>query len=199
MEKCFLKKDLLLPIIFILLRNMSAFPQNNRDVYSSTRLNLNIVINKSTDELNRLWNAQKGFEGSIEWPFYYGTVVGGVRFLPYKAEGNIHHDVASVFYFAGWGKEMNLPLTLSWYGGFKVGAFEMFYDGDSLTEEQHHKLQLSAGVTSRMSIEIIHHCFTYFSADYAAVFTHKRIELFLLSAGISYSFATPVWLKDFLK
>ncbi len=185
--------------LFPILFSSYIIAQSKTDVFSITRLNINIVINKSTDELNRLWNAKPGFEASVEMPFYYGTIVGGIRFLPYRAKGNIHHNINAAFYFAGWGQKLNLPVSLEWYNGFKVGAFEMTFDGDSLSDEQHHKLQLSAGVSSRMSLYIIHNFMLFVAVDYAAVFTHKRIELFLLSGGISYSFATPIWLKNFLK
>ena len=33
---------------------------------------------------------------------------------------------------------------------------------------------------------------------YQAVFTHRRIEQMLLSAGVSRTFPMPSWLRDFL-
>ncbi len=199
LKKVFRQNEIIFLILLVLFLNFTTFPQKSNYVYSTTRINLNIVFNKSTGELNHLWNARNGFEGSIEWPFYYGIVVAGLRFLPYKAKGNIHNNIASVFYFAGWGKEIKFPLNLGLYNGFKVGAFEMSYDGPGLSPEQHNKLQLSAGVNSRLSLRLFQHWYSFISADYEAVFTKIRIELFLISTGFSYSFTTPRWLKNFLK
>lgn len=184
---------------FLFLYIQNAFPQSDGNTFSYAKLNFNVVINKSTDELDRLWNSQKGFEGSLEMPFYYGNIQAGVRYIPYKEKKYFYHDFSTFFYFAGWGKELNLPLQFKWYNGFKVGAYAMAFHDDSLTIYQKDETELAAGINSRMSLELVKNLFLDVAADYTAVFTHKRIELFLISAGVSYSFKTPYWFKEFLK
>lgn len=192
-------KLIILLIITFLFFYRDGFSQGINNPYSFTKINLDIVGNKSTDELSRLWDAQKGFEGSVEMPFYYGNIQVGVRYIPYKENEYFYHDFSTFYYFAGWGKELNLPFHFRWYNGFKVGAYAMAFHDDSLTIYQKDETELAAGLNSRVSVEILKNIFLNAAADYTAVFTHKRIELFLISAGVSYSFKTPIWLKEFLK
>ncbi len=198
MKKC---NNILLTflLIFFIIDIQNAFSQNNIPPFSLTKINFNVVINKSTDELNRLWNPQKGFDGSIEMPFYYGSIEAGIRYLPYKEKEYYYHDFSTFYYFLGWGKDLNLPYKIKWYNGFKVGAFAMSFHDDSLNAFQKDETELSAGLNSRISIEVIKNFSLNLAAGYYAVFTHKRIELFLISAGLAYSIKTPNWLKEFLK
>lgn len=198
-----MKRHNIIPLIqiciFFIFTIQNAFSQNSHNAFSYTKINFNIVINKSTDELNRLWLPQKGLEGSIEMPFYYGNILAGMRYLPYKEKEPYYHDFSTFYYFVGWGKEISLPLKIKWYNGFKVGGFVMEFHIDSLSAYKRDETELSAGFNSRISLELINNLFLDIAADYDAVFTHKRIEMFLISGGISYSFKTPDWFKEFLK
>jgi hypothetical protein len=96
------------------------------------------------------------------------------------------------------GKEIDIPLNCSFYSGIKVGGYSMSFHDNSLTIYQKDETEFAAGISSYLAVKLSHNFKLNVGADYTKVYTRKRIELFVLSAGVSYSLKTPEWLKEIL-
>ena len=186
-------------IFFISCIASTAMPQSaGINTFNSISIRINAVSNRSTDDLNRYWTGDKGFEGAVQTPFYFGDIQVGIRYIPYKEKEPYYHDFSTFFYFLGWGEELKLPLNCSFYTGIKFGGFGMAFHDDSLTIYQKDETEFAAGINSYFAFMVFKNFQLVFGADYTKVYTHKKIELFLLSGGLSYAFQTPRWLKDIL-
>lgn len=193
------KSFLLITIIFASL-NSELKPQvQDTNAFSNVKFSINFIKNKSTDALNRYWDGPKGLEGEIQMPFYLGNIQGGARYIPYKEKAINFHNFSSYFIYLGWGYEFKLPYDCSFYAGIKVGGYRMSVHDDSLSDELKFENELAAGLRTYLAFNIYADCSLNLGADYTKVYIYKKIELFVLSAGISYSFQSPEWLKDFLK
>ncbi len=186
-------------LFFLFLTPESLSQTNQNKVFDSITIKFNLVVNKSTDELNRYWKGGKGLECGVEMPFYFGDIEAGIRYLPYKESEPYYHDFSTLFYYLSWGKDINLPLKFKFFNGIKFGGYQMSFHDDSLSVYQRDETELAAGFFSRLSVEVIKEFQLSIGAEYTRVFTHKRIELFLISSGVAYSFKTPTWLKELLK
>ena len=174
-------------------------PQEKHDNFSYIKISGSVINNQSTDALNKFWNKEKGYEGIVETPFYYGNILAGLRILSFSGKKPSYQNFSSNYYFVGWGKDFNIVNRVTLFAGFRVGGFAMSFADDSLTAYQKDETELAAGINTKLNFQILSNIFFNVSAEYSAVFTHKRIELFLLAAGISYKFETPSWMKEFLK
>jgi hypothetical protein len=195
-----MKRSFYLAIIILITCLTELLKPQSAEInaFDNVSIKINFISNRSTDALTRYWDTHKGFEGVVQMPFYLGDIQGGARYLSFKEKAPNFHDFSSYFFFLGWGKEFKLPLNCSVYAGLKFGGFHMSIHDDSLTSELSHETELAGGISSYLSIGLINSLSLTFGADYTKVYIYKKIELFLLSAGLSYTFQSPVWLKEIL-
>lgn len=186
-------------LIFITGLTTDLKPQSSEtNAFSDISLTLNLISNHSTDELNTYWTGKSGFEGYLQMPFYFGDIQAGARYIAYKEKELYFHNFSSLYYFLGWGKKFNLPLNFSFYSGIRVGGFGTAIVDDSLNGEEKNETELAVGINSYLALRINNNLRITVGADYTKVYFYKKIELFLLSAGMSYSFQTPAWIKEIL-
>ena len=72
----------------------------------------------------------------------------------------------------------------------------MSFDITGLNKDEQ---ELGLGIHSRIAYPLGSSWSLDVSARYTVMYTHERIRLFDLAAGVSRSFGMPGWLKDFLK
>ena len=117
------------------------------------------------------------------------------RHVGFKALASEQPDFTSLYIYLGWGYELALYRRLSWYNGFRIGSFLMRFDVTSGNKtEQELALALNTGlrypIAGRWSAAL--------STRYQVVYTHERIQLVYITAGLGRSFGMPRWLKEFL-
>ncbi|RJP62260.1 MAG: hypothetical protein C4539_18790 [Ignavibacteriales bacterium] len=184
-------------ILFLCFANLS--PVNCQEAFSSLSLGINILKNKPDKDFNNYWNSDLGIEGRFETPFYFGDLQAGGILLPFKSKNINQPDFNSYFIFMGWGKKVNLPLKLFFFSTIKAGSFVMNFNLDSLGSTQKIESELGLGFKAGLGTHLFSPVQAFAGVEALQVFTRHKISFILFSAGLTYSFATPVWLKDFLE
>jgi hypothetical protein len=132
-------------------------------------------------------------------PFYWGTIQGGGHFYPYSGKSEFQPDFFSLFIFIGWGPGLEISGKVRWYNGIKIGSFQMYFDDSDIHESQALESELGVGFNTRFDYILTKSWSIQVGADYLYVYTYKPLELFMINAGLSYTFDSPGWLKEFLK
>ncbi|GAB4363255.1 MAG: hypothetical protein Kow0042_00930 [Calditrichia bacterium] len=161
---------------------------------------LNISLNTNRNEFHRFWSSGKGAEANLSMPFYFGSVMGGVRIMPFRGKEAIP-DFYSVLYSFCWGKEIRLGKSPSIFPYAKVGSFVMYFEEQD-SEEDYQEIaesELAAGLGTTVWIPFRSDWRLQLSGGYLIVLSYKRIHLMFFSVGVTYTVKTPPWLKELLK
>ena len=75
----------------------------------------------------------------------------------------------------------------------------MYFDDSDIHESQTLESELAVGATTRFDYQLSNSWSIQVGAAYIYVYTYKSLELVMIKAGISYTFDTPPWLREFLK
>jgi hypothetical protein len=96
---------------------------------------------------------------------------------------------------------MNLPVypQISWYNGLRFGNYLMSFDDEDINPTQVDESELGFGLNSRLEFGLSGRWNINIGIGYLVVYTKKRLELTMISIGLSYMIDSPQWLKDLLK
>ena len=185
--------------LYLNLLSSPLFAQKKVEAFDRMSIELNYLSNINQNTFHQFWQPSLGAELSIGFPFYAGTVKGGLHFLPYRAKDDPQIDFISQYYFVQWG--FNLPIIdrFDWHNGLRIGSYRMDFDDDQINVTQQTESELAVGVTSVVILKISTTWRIRGSVDYIKVYTKKHLELTFVSAGFCFEFDTPAWLKEFLK
>ena len=171
--------------------------------FSNIKVGLDYSNNFSrNDDIHKYWKPNSGLRGYFDTPFYFGNVNAGVRFMTFDTFTKELPDFWSLYFFIGWGIELELPLNLKWCNGFNVGHYQMdFNEDEELGQEgefEDRESEFAIELISKLSYPITDEVNVNTSLSYLRVFTNKKMDLFFVNAGLNYTFRTPKWLRDFL-
>lgn len=68
-----------------------------------------------------------------------------------------------------------------------------------ISEGEIAEREITIGLSSTISLEIVSTWNINFLTSYQRIYTKERIDLLNLSVGLSKTFDSPDWLKDFLE
>lgn len=193
---CFSAVQLFIIITAALLIIPQLYAQDNSAPFSSFKLELKLAHNINDNQLDEYWNSASGAEFLVEFPFYTGIVQAGFLLRKYEGMQEKHPSFTGNFIFLGMGDDINLPLKLELFAGVKAGYFLMTFDSDSLTAYEKFESELMLVADFRLSYPVIQNLFLLVETDIAVLMTHERIKFYNISAGASYRFNSPKWLKD---
>lgn len=165
--------------------------------FSSLEAGLQGVINTNRNDFHTFWQPGTGMRTYLGTPFYFGEVQAGVQLLPHTGRQDGSSDFHSSFIYLGWGYRLSLPGQLALISGFAIGSELMTFE--RAEGYQKHESELAAGLDLRLSYLVRDHWAINLSSRYQVIFTARPIRLVFLSAGASYLFATPEWLRIFLE
>ncbi len=175
------------------------FAENIKEAFESTTLSLEFISNSNHNTFHQYWNPAYGAKIQIEMPFYYGTIQSGVELYPYNGKNERFPDFFSAYFFLGWGKEILVSSGIHCYGGLRVGSYRMSFDDDEINETQIVESELGVGLDSWLKLDISPAWAIHCRLGYLVIYTKKHLEFTMFSAGFSYTFDSPQWLKEFLK
>lgn len=169
--------------------------QQSGSAFDTLTIAVHAVANVNRNEFHDYWEPRPGLEIQFTTPFYLGTGEAGVHYAGFEAKHPEQPDFTTLFVYLGWGYEWSIVERLGWYNGLRTGSFIMVFDSpeERLSEQEFafaFNSQARYRLTGRWALEI--------AARYRIVFTHERLRYVFLAAGISHSFGTPQWLRDFL-
>jgi len=132
-------------------------------------------------------------------PFYWGEIQGGSRLFVYDNKLEDIPDFLSNFIFLGWGLDILTYKNFNWFNGIRTGTYQMYFDDEDTNITQRTESELALELYSRIEFKFYSNCSVHFSTGYFRVYTYKRLEFLMLSAGIGYFIETPFWMKDFFE
>jgi hypothetical protein len=185
--------------VFLLLLPFLLIAQNNAPAFETFSLGINYQSNINRNDFHNYWLADAGIEGYFSTPFYFGQAQFGLIYTSYSAKSDEQPDFTSLLIYLQWGYEFNLPANLSLALYTSAGLYQMNFDDFNLEIDPGllSERELSMGLNTAMRYSFYNDWKLNLQLSYIHVFTHKKIELINIGFGISKTFSSPQWFKDF--
>ncbi len=185
-----------LKILFLILFiSGSVLSQSNKNIFNKSLFALSYINSSEHNGLDTYWNIENGFGGYFQTQFYLGDISVGISHTSFKGVKTKYPDFSSNYIYVSWIGEINLPLNSSLGAGIKVGSYLMTFEDDTLSSFQKNESELAVGPYAIFSLPVFSRFSINISGEFITVFTKRSMKFFNLSAGISYSFTTPNWLR----
>lgn len=170
----------------------------NAVAYDTLEVGAHYTTNTNRNEYHRFWEPGKGLECYVSTPFHVGNLRSGFRYLsnPGGAEGV--PDFQSAYVYAGWSYGAAVAWGFSVDPGFSIGVNVLHFE-DEQTSGQEYESEIAGELSLRVSRPLYRQWRINATGSSFVMLTHRRIELFFVSAGISRSFSMPGWLRGFLE
>lgn len=188
-------------MFFFLLFPILLTAQENSPAFETFSIGINYQSNINRNDFHKYWLSDSGVEGYFSTPFYLGITQLGITYIPFSAKSDERPDYTTLLIYLQWGYKIELPLNFSVTPSLFTGIYQMnFDDFDSdidpgLLSER----ELAAGINVQLSYSFFKGWNLNLQLSYLNVFTNKKIKLVNLGFGISKTFSSPKWLKDFFK
>jgi hypothetical protein len=164
----------------------------------SLEIGIHYTENVGSNGFHAFWRHGRGAGVFVAMPVHSVDVQGGVRALSFGRKPDGVPGFHSFFVYLGLGKKWTLTPWLGLYSGIDVGSEQMLFDvgvegGNSLESE------FAVNIGARLIPALRDGWALNVSGNYEVFFTHKPIRLFVITVGVSRSFSTPGWVKEFLR
>jgi hypothetical protein len=173
--------------------------QNGNSAFETFSLGINYQSNINRNDFHKYWLSDGGVEGYFAAPFYFGNTQFGITYTSFSAKSDLQPDFNSILLYLQWGYKINLPANFSFAFNASAGLFQMNFDDFDLDVDPGllSERELALGVNAVLSYSFYNDWNLNFQLSLLQVFTHKKIELINFGFGISKTFSSPGWLKDF--
>ncbi|MCK4653685.1 MAG: hypothetical protein KAU01_04500 [Candidatus Cloacimonetes bacterium] len=201
----FLKKLLFVITLYILIlvffQCTCLLYADRIQAFSSINAGLQYKLNTNRNSFHDFWKHDIGIKGFIETPFYFGCIQAGIQMDSFLRINYKVYDFQTVNLYVGWGKKWLLPYNFKCFTGFNIGNALMIFDEEKNQYEDQYNIEqeLRTGIELYFSIPIQKKMDIYLTESYSVIYTYHRIRLNFISVGISYSFTTPKWFREFMK
>ena len=182
-------------LLFLFLSSVTLFSQPNKETFNKSAFALLYTMPSEHNGLETYWQIENGIDGYFTTQFYIGDISVGVSYIPFKSFETKRPDFSSYYIYLGWAGVVSLPLNSTLSIGVKTGSYLMTFDSDTLNSFQQNESELAIGPYALFTLPIVKHFAINISSEFITVFTHRPIKLFNISAGVSYTFTTPNWLR----
>jgi len=186
-------------IILVLLFYGFIFPQSEINTFEKSAFAISYINSSEKNGLEDYWEIQNGFGGYFQTQFYIGEISVGVSLFTFKGLKGKHNNFSSSYIYFSWIGVLKMPLNSSLGAGIKVGTYLMTFSGDTLSIFQKQESELAVSPYAIFSIQVFDPISLNLSGEFITVFTHRPMKFFNISAGVSYAFTTPNWLKRLFK
>ena len=178
----------------LMLTGPSVQAQPTAEPFSTIDVRLSGAAEMSSSSQLEQWSSDYAGSLLLSTPFYAGNLQTGVRIQPFESASSAQPSFWSGFLFLGWHQRWSTSDWLHVETGARVGNFFMAFDEDDVGGVRNESELATAGVQS-IHIEPFDHIGFFVEGSYTKVFTSVRMKFVHLSAGITYRFHTPEWLK----
>lgn len=170
--------------------------QEAEGAFRTLGIGLRGVANVNRTDLHELWSPELGVELGVETEFYLGRVEAGLLYTRFDARQAPQPDFSTLYPFVGWGVSLPLPRGVVWSAGGRIGSYLFSFEtsGPNLDEQE-----LALGLVSTLSFPLGDAWTVDASLHYSQIFTHHRIRLLYLAAGVRRSFDLPGWVSGLLQ
>lgn len=167
--------------------------------FETITLGAHFITGSADDTFEQFWKPTNGARFELSTPFYAGIVQAGVHLFN---NDNVTDDLLSfstAFLYLGWGYEWRLPLDVRWFAGVQAGGSHMDTEDPNLPEEGQKESEIGVGLQTRFDYPLGRGWSVLVTGDYRRIYTHKRINYLFIGGGVSYTFESPNWLREFLE
>lgn len=183
-------------VFMVLLLTWNTLPAQDTLAFNSLQVALKIIDNANHEVFRSYWKPEKGVEGLIATPFYFGEMHAGVQLKSFSGRDDRYPDFTSIYTFLGWGIRLGLPYKTSCHLGLRIGVTQMLFRG--IEGYSHSESEVAATLNAVLNLPPYRGWTIMVSAGKETMFTYKRINLLQFSAGLGYTITTPAWFKEFL-
>ena len=178
--------------LYLLLFYLSS---NAQTAYSTIEIGMENSGNINKNRFHRFWQPQPVPELFLITPAPKGYFVAGVSRHTYRGSP----EYSAYFPYAGWGLSLPVFKFLSWNNSIRIGNYLMLFGDYESNETKKDESELGLNTTTGFGLSINKNFNVHISLKYFRIYTKRAIELTYLSAGLSYRYDTPAWLRNFLK
>lgn len=185
--------------ILILFFPVSLIAQNCSSAFETFSIGIHYQSNINSNDFHKYWRSDGGIEGYLSTPFYFGETQFGITYTSFSARSADQPDFSSLLFYLQWGYKFSLPLNLSVALNTSAGLFQMNFDDSDLTVDTGllTERELAIGLIALLGYSLYTDLQLNLQLSYYNVFTKKNIQLVNLGFGVSKTFSSPQWLKDF--
>ena len=198
-------------ILSILLFCLGYTARGQAGAYNRLSVDIGGATSILENSFTNNWNASPSLHLGLRAPYHLGNLEAGARYTHYSS-GNANYQDASFtsfFVYVGWEYALNLSDKLSVAPGLRFGnSFLTFQNPATYPAEgpfgeyvfDPHESEFAYELFTRLQYKLgdspwrLHSSFSY-----NHTLTYHPMPVGLLSVGISRSFETPSWFKDFLQ
>jgi hypothetical protein len=184
--------------VILLIQPLKTIAQTE-EPYSKINFEINFLQSKPSEFLNKYWNSKYGLQGLVSTPFYVGQIQAGVNYYSFKAKEEKYPAFKGFFMFAGWGKEIRLPLKLVFFSSVRAGTFLMHFNVDTLSAFTNFESELAVNLNASLKYRLTSFLSLNIGGEFTDIFLHNKIKLLTAFAGLEYSVISPIWLKEFFE
>ncbi len=175
-----------------------AQAQQRVEPFETVEVRLGGMSNVNRNFLHAFWKPGAGAEAAIATPFYLGFVEVGGAFHRYEAGPASVPAFDAVLLYAGWGLRLDVADRLRLEGGGRIGDYRMSFDEVTFAGVRNEN-ELALLLQARLALRPAGPVSVYVAGSYMKVYTFVRLNLWYVSAGLSYRLRSPGWLKDLLR
>lgn len=190
---------IILLIILFTIPQLSFAQKDSAAAFNSIDLFAGLNININEGDLSEYWNPGKGISVNITTPFYAGTIGIGVDALFFNSKSNNQPDYKSFFINLSWMQGIKIYDPAELRLGVKFGSYNMLFAENNQSEFETNESELAIAAAGTLQIRLYKKLYLNICPELLTVFTNKRMKLFNISTGLSYSFDSPLWIKRILE
>jgi hypothetical protein len=197
---------LVLSLLFIiesLFSAVEARPEtpatDARKPFDTITLTVQVVGATALGSFTDYWDPLPGGRVDVVTPVHAGIARAGVHVFGHDAVDPTVPAFGSVYAYLGWAYEWKLPLSLAGAAGVEMGVAYMLFDDESTDSAREAETELGFGITSQLAYAFTPCWSVLITGDYRQILTYRPIEYVFYGVGLSRTFSTPGWLKEFLE
>ncbi len=186
-------------VVILIITGHYHAQEKSTNAFSEFTIEAGYTNNLSSGDIEEYWESGNAAAFSISTPFYFGTVGIGIDASIFESKLKGRPDFKTFFINLSWMKGIRLLGFSQLNAGVKVGSYNMLFDDNNLTEFESNESELAVSAIAQYDTEVVEELRIYLRPEFLTVFTNKRLKLFIITAGLSYTFNSPQWIRDILE
>lgn len=199
-------KKILIPVLLLTGIQPALSQPSSNSVYVDLYSGLSIRDNQFTST----WSPSPSINLNVRVPFYESQLEGGAQYIRFKGDAptETDSDFHSTFLHVGWLYPLHITDDFSAGPAIRFGGTLMLFDESEVIENENGTQQF---ITDQQEFEFAYELalqgqyrlfdqlYITTSISYNRTLTEIPLEFTMVSAGFSFAFNEPEWLKKFVR
>lgn len=206
-----IKKRYFLLTLFL---GLTLLVQAQNKMYDDIHVDLSGATSVLQNSFSNSWEASPGVKIAVRANYHLGQLEAGGRFTRFSSDNINYKEAAftSYFIYIGWQYNIKIAKNLTLSPGLRFGDNLMFFnDNPTYTPDEDHKgggvyefnsteSEFGYELFGRLEYTLEKSPWSFqTSFSYNRTLTYHPLPVGYISFGISRSFSSPNWLKNFLQ